>query len=75
MMEIVNYTVLTFSVNENLGGTISINGVEYSDFPSNIIITDITSIEAISIEGYEFDYWNYLLEHLKMKTTHLLICL
>ena len=51
------YTVLTFSVNENLGGTISINGVEYSDFPSNIIITDITSIEAISIEGYEFDYW------------------
>ena len=51
------YTVLTFSVNENLGGTISINGVEYSDFPSNIIITDITSIEAISMEGYEFDYW------------------
>ena len=51
------YTVLTFSVNENVGGTISINGVEYSDFPSNIIITDLTSIEAISIEGYEFDYW------------------
>ena len=51
------YTVLTFSVNENLGGTISINGVEYSNFPSNIIITDLTSIEAISIEGYEFDNW------------------
>ena len=51
------YTVLTFSVNEDLGGTISINGFEYSNFPSNIIITDTTSIEAISIEGYEFDYW------------------
>ena len=32
------YTVLTFSVNENIGGTILINGVEYSDFPSNIIV-------------------------------------
>ena len=51
------YNVLTFTVNENLGGTISINGIEYSTFPSNIIITDLTSIEAISIEGYEFDYW------------------
>ena len=48
---------LTFWVNEDIGGIISIDGVEYSNFPSNITISDLTNIEAISIEGYEFDYW------------------
>ena len=40
-----------------MGGSISINGIEYSDFPSNIVISDITSIEANSFDGYQFDYW------------------
>ena len=48
---------LTFWVNDDIGGIISIDGVEYSNFPSNITISDLTNIEAISIEGYEFDYW------------------
>ena len=70
------YTVLTFSVNENIGGAISINGVEYSNFPSNIIITDLTSVEAISIEGYEFDYWELssgTLENENNQSTNLFI--
>ncbi|MDG2265648.1 MAG: CotH kinase family protein [Candidatus Marinimicrobia bacterium] len=70
------YTILTISVSENLGGIIVINGVEYSNFPSNIIITDLTSIEAISIEGYEFDYWELstgTLENENNQSTNLFI--
>lgn len=70
------YTVLTINVNGNIGGTISINGIEYSNFPSNIVINDITSIDAIPNYGYEFDHWelsNGTIENENNSNTNLFI--
>jgi gliding motility-associated-like protein len=51
------YAILTFDLNTNEGGTILIDGIAYSEFPTEIIVSGPINIEAISEEGYVFDYW------------------
>lgn len=51
------YAILTFDLNTNEGGTILIDGVVYTEFPTEIIVSGPINIEAINEEGYVFDYW------------------